>query len=155
MARRCASRLVKLKRSCWVRGPVGFCKASRMAEFKPGSGIAISCAPREAEIQVRISARANRSKTLIGPVWAVFIFDLRRAGQCTAIREPRKGFVPGQIKGSNALPDRESALAANEQDVEVAGATAASSLTGRFSTTGRRSGLLGALDTNQYDAVVL
>jgi len=47
MFRELASRFVRLSRSCWVKGPLGFCNASRRAAFKPGSGMDTSCANTE------------------------------------------------------------------------------------------------------------
>src|SRR6266404_3366636 len=50
-----ALRLVNLIRSCSVNGPVGFCKASRMAALRPGSGMDTSCAKVEDMKPVKIS----------------------------------------------------------------------------------------------------
>ena len=39
-----APKKFKLSKSCCVNGPTGFCNASRMAAFRPGSGMETSCA---------------------------------------------------------------------------------------------------------------
>src|SRR6266566_2385075 len=54
-----ASRLIRLSRSCSVNGPLGCSKASRMAAFKPGSGICTSCA----RVAVTKLARTSRVRT--------------------------------------------------------------------------------------------
>ena len=43
-----AFRLVSVSRSCWVSGPVGLCKVSRIAASSPPSAMTTSCARAEA-----------------------------------------------------------------------------------------------------------
>ena len=62
---------VNPSKSCSVNGPVGFCNASRMAAFSPGSGMRTSCAGAVKMTLVKASVRrANemdfKLSTLIG-----------------------------------------------------------------------------------------
>jgi hypothetical protein len=60
-----AFKLVRVRRSCWVRGPVGLCKASRIAESNPGSGMTTPCATIETGKQAkRVVAKIEKTVCL-------------------------------------------------------------------------------------------
>src|SRR5436190_17814263 len=66
-----AVRFVRPSKSSSVKGPLGFCKASRMAAFRLGSGIDTSCA--RADVVALTSTSAVKINGLIKDI-AAFIF---------------------------------------------------------------------------------
>ena len=63
--RRLAFKFVRLSRSCSVNGPNGFCRAARMAPFRPGSGMDTSCATTGTVRLVRINKIRMYSRELL------------------------------------------------------------------------------------------
>jgi len=75
MPRQQALTTVKLSMSCSANGPLGFCRAARMAAFNPGSGMDTVCA--SVEVQKLTSASTVRTS---GRVKRMMVFILWNAG---------------------------------------------------------------------------
>src|SRR5215510_797856 len=75
-----ALKLVRLSKSCSVKGPLGFCKAKRMAAFRPGSGMDASCAWVEAMKLAHIKIARKPRMPSFFVIVLVFTVDERLIG---------------------------------------------------------------------------